>query len=92
MTNTEKYSCDASIAGARIGAHHLLHHKPNGILARSTEFRSMSVMCGIDQIKTLGPLRANRLMGCAPGVKTWLKPRAESFCPFGVESHPKDVS
>jgi hypothetical protein len=21
-----------------------------------------------------------------------LKPRAESFCPFGVESHPKDVS
>jgi hypothetical protein len=21
-----------------------------------------------------------------------LKPQAESFCPFGVESHPKDVS
>jgi hypothetical protein len=25
---------NASIAGTRIGAHHLLHQKPNGILAR----------------------------------------------------------
>ena len=37
---------------------------------RSEEFRSMSVMCGIDQNQTLGPFRANRLMDCAPGVKT----------------------
>jgi len=41
----------------------------------------MSVMCGIDQIKTLGPFRANRLMGCAPGVKTWAPPGdLRAFC------------
>jgi hypothetical protein len=40
------------------------------IASQEIHHRSMSAMCGTDQNKTLGPFRANRLMGCAPGVKT----------------------
>ena len=33
----------------------------------------------------LRPFRANRFIGCYPG----LKPRAESCSPFGAKNHPK---
>ena len=35
----------------------------------------------------LRPFRANRFIGCYPG----LKPRAESCGPFGAKNHPKNT-
>jgi len=64
LANRAKESVIASIASQEI------HHRKMDVskrvfvpFSRSTEFRSMSVMCGIDQNQTLGPFRAQSFDG-----------------------------